>query len=149
MSRGIEVLDVHEYLLRLKDDTVLKSLFPGGDVLINADMSQREPPPFYIVFSVPSDEDVNNMGGERIMTKPDYMIQAIGRNVGLEILRPIMERIDDVITDLEAGEVVNNTYVGRFVRTNVIPRADTLNNVRWQYLACLYKLVAYSMPEGD
>lgn len=146
MSTGIEILDVHAYLLQLQDDTVLKGLFPGGTVLINADLAQREPPPFYIIFSVPSDEDVNNMGGERVMTKPDYTIQAIGRNVGLEVLRPIMTRIDAVITDLDAGQVVNGTYVGRFVRTNVVVRAETLNNVRWQYLACLYKLIAYSMP---
>ena len=145
MSKGIEVLDVHQYLLGLRNDTVLRSMFPGGVVLINADLTKREPPPFYIVFSVPGDEDVNNISGERIMTKPDYMIQCIGRETGYEVLRPILERVEAIITADDAGTVVNGTYVGRFVRTNVVVRADSLNNVRWHYLAGLYKMIAYSV----
>lgn len=141
---GFETLDVDVYLSSLKDDTILKSLFPGGNVLINADFGPKDNPDLYIVFSMETDHDTNTLGGNRAFTNPSYQIEANGHEIGFNVLRPIMERIDAIVTDPNSMRLIGTTFVGRFIRTNIIKHSTSLDNIRWHSLAGVYDLIAYT-----
>lgn len=142
---GFETLDVDAHIVTLRDDAALKALFPGGNVVLNADFGRKDPPPFYLVFSMSNADDVNSIGGHRAFVAPQYTVEAIGRDVAFDVLRPVMNRVDALLTAEAPGRVVNGTFIGRFVRTSVRKRATLLDNVRWYYLAGDYDLVAYTV----
>lgn len=142
---GFEPLDAAAFLAMLKNDTALKALFPSGNVAINANVAPREPPPFYIIFTLIADDDVNAVGGHRVMNDATFYIEAIGREVAYDVLGPIMKRIDAIITNIGLNTIVGTTRIGKFIRQNVIMRADNIDNVRWFYLGGTYQTIIYTV----
>jgi hypothetical protein len=142
---GFEALDVHKFIMELKNDTVLKGMFPDGNVIINGSFAKEEPPPLYIVFTMVSGKDVNSMSGDRIMTRPQYSIVTIGKEVSLTILRSIVERIDYLVTKRDAAVTIGTTYVCRFIRDSVFVHTESLNKVRWESLGAIYNVIAFSI----
>lgn len=142
---GFETLDVDAFLTTMRNDTALKALFPGGNVIVNADFGLKEPPSFYLVFSMSSAEDTNSIGGHRVFTTPKYTVEAVGREVGFNVLRPIMNRVDVFLTAEAPGRTQGGTFIGRFIRQAVRKRASALDNVRWNYLAGDYELVIFTV----
>jgi hypothetical protein len=141
---GFEPLDIVKYVENtLTADTVLQGLF-GGTVALYFNVSVRQPPPFYVVFTMPSSHDVNAVGGYRVMEPTMVHIEAVGREIGYDVLRPIMERIEQLLSTANAQ--VGSTWIGRFIRTNVIPRpTDVFDGKKWFYLAGLYETVSFTV----
>lgn len=140
---GFEPVDAIAYVQNiLTADSVLQDLF-GGTVKLYFNAAVRQPPPFYIVFTMPSSHDVNAVGGYRVMEPTMVHIEACGREVGYDVLRPIMERVEQLLS--AANQLVGTTWVGRFIRTNVLTRNDIFDGVRWFYLAGLYETVTFTV----
>jgi len=138
MSHGVELLDAVKLLLQLRTDAGLQALFPASTVVMYTDFVPREPPAVYIVISLVQDRDTNTIGVNRVMNSPTFHIEVIGREVGYDVLRPISEYIDHKITAYSFAQQVGNTWVGQFMRQNVIMHADNLDNVRWYCLGGIY-----------
>lgn len=141
---GFENLDANKFILALRDDVTMQSFFPNGKVILNSDFAPREPPTIYITFNMTASSDVNTMGGFRAFTKPSYLIEVVGREVGFDILRPIAERFDELLTSPDTSRLIGTTYIARFIRTNAMQRSDSLDNIRWNYLGGVYETMAYT-----
>ena len=141
---GFEPVDAIAYLDNtLTADTVLQGLF-GGTVSLYFNTAVRQPPPFYVTFTMPSSHDVNAVGGYRVMEPTMFHIEACGREVGYDVLRPIMERIEQLIS-VESVQF-GSTWIGRFIRNNVFARpTEVVDGVRWFYLAGLYETVTFTV----
>lgn len=141
---GFEALDIHKFVKGLENDTLLKAMFPDGNVIISADYTPREPPPFYIVFSQINADDKNGMGGVRVFVDSMYHISTVGRDVGFDVLRPIAERIDAFLSSPDTPRQIGSTYIGRFIRQGSDATSVWLNNINWHYIDGMYKTIAYT-----
>jgi hypothetical protein len=143
---GFETLDIFARLIsQAMQDPTLAGLFPTRKVQLTANFAPREPPAVYVVATLTTEHETNVTGGERAFGNASIMLEAAGRETGLDILGPIMVRLDAIVTDENFPGVTNGTYVGRFIRTNTITRATAVDNIRWFYLAGVYDTIAYSV----
>lgn len=140
---GFELLDVNRFVLGLQQDAALQALFPGGAVVINAKFAPRQPPDVHMVFDLLTDHEANSLGGNRVFCAPTYSVQCIGKEVGYDVIGPIMTRADAVLTAEDASRQVGSTWVGRFVRVNTLMDANSIDNVRWYWLGGVYEAIAF------
>ena len=141
---GYEPADAMQYISTiLREDVTLKAMWTDNIVKLYQSVAPREPQPFYIVFHMPSEHDTVANGGYRAFTNITFHIEACGREIGYDILRPIMDRVDYLLCEQSAQ--INNTYVYRFVRRNVMSHADEYAGVRWFFLAGTYETVAFTV----
>lgn len=142
---GYETLDVAKYIDTLRTDVQLQAMFPNNVVIMSKDLAGREAPSYYIVFTMTDAHDTNTLDGNRAFTSPSYQIEAIGREVGYDVLRPIIERIEAIVTErTDPPRQIGNTYVGRFIRTNILDWTQVIDNVRWHRLGGIYTTVAFT-----
>lgn len=138
---GYEVLDAIQRIIQLlADDTTMQSLFPNDTVNAYHQEGPREPPDLYIVLTMPSERDVTGLGGSKIMALPVFALATIGKEMTYDVLRPIAERADLLLTQSGTSALVNNTWVGKFIRTNtMIHPPETIANVRWWSISGIYE----------
>ena len=140
---GFEVLDAIERIMNLLTmDAEMQALFPNNTVNAYHQEAPREPPDFYMVLTMPSEKDVSGMGGFKIMALPTFYLETIGKEITYNVLRPIAERADLLLTQPGTSALTNNTWVGKFIRTNTIIRPpDTIANFRWWSIGGVYENV--------
>lgn len=127
----------------LTGDTVLAAMFDEGTVQLFGEHVPQNTVKKAIVYTMPSADDMIAMGGFRMFSNAGYMLDAVGRDTGHDAIRPIANRIDDLL-DNEPSQVIDGVvYVGRFIRTNIIKRSEAYDNVWWSYYGQLYETIVY------
>jgi len=121
---------------KLRNDATLMALVEGVHAW-PAPQSAAFP---YIVFEFqPGSEDVNGVGGRRILVSAQYLVRVIGRECGIEDLKTAADRMDAL---LSGGIVPSSTGVQSCYREQPFSMIEVDEGLRYPHLGGLYRILA-------
>ena len=141
----LEILDVDKliYDTLIADSDMITAM--GGEIRLHADLAPENQANLkWIIFELFDGRDVAGVGGVHVFSKPMYLIKVCGRDTGYQVLKDACERLNFLLTDEHHG-IVNDTWVGKFVRRRVMRDVDNLKNLRVYWIGQLYELMAYDV----
>lgn len=146
MSNKAEVLYVDQRIDDLiRTDTTIKSLMGiTTDVPLFVGVApEGNTANKWVTYDLVTSPDTAAMGGDHVATRPTYTIRVCGNGCGFQALRPIIERINQLVG--QEGVTIDDVYVGKFIRRNVMRNIDDEKGLRVFWIAYTYILMSYEI----
>lgn len=112
-----------------------------------------EGPALYILSQLVSGDDTNAMDAIRCFTNAVYQVEVVGRNMPYDRVKSVADAVDDALAPQDDASIASpsfriqdSVYVGRFLRSSVLSRAENYDNVWWYYLGGIYETIVYPLP---
>lgn len=143
----IETLLVEEFIMTtLRNDATLRALLPGSTVERPRIASPIAPSdwgngPFVTFDALAPTRDVRGVGAVRIMGTGVYVVKAVARTSSWALLRPVAERIDQLL-EASSGAATGGNIL-HIVREDVHRMVETEDgDAQWRHLGGEYRVWA-------